>query len=239
MERIRVLVLDEDERACDELSANFNNQRQIQVTEQATDVEEGMFLASSCDVALVSNSLPNDGAILFTQKLPLVDVCIPVLIVGQDEANGAIVRFFEAGARGYVRREQAQDELCRSIMGLMRGEVYLPPELAFTLIVRLAELRQWFEESLPSSSSPADQLTRREREVLNLIGQDYSNQEIAERLIIEVGTVKNHVHNILSKLDVSSRREAAAFAAVVRFQSAWGSRQPSWLESRAESPFSH
>lgn len=238
MEMIRVLILDKDQRACDELAAGFNNQRQIQVVEHATDVNEGVFVAGSCDVALVSNSLPDDGAIIFTQKLPLVEICIPVLIVGQEETNGAIVRYFEAGARGYIRRERARDELCRSILGLMRGEVYLPPELAFTLIVRLAELRQWFEESLPSSS-PADQLTRREREVLNLIGQDYSNQDIAERLIIEVGTVKNHVHNILSKLNVSSRREAAAYAAVTRFQSVWDSRQPSWRESRVEAPYSH
>jgi DNA-binding NarL/FixJ family response regulator len=93
---------------------------------------------------------------------------------------------------------------------VFRGEALIPPDITAAIIARLADLSSWFE-GFNLAGIETQNLTRREREVLHLIGLDFTNQDIANYLIIEVGTVKNHVHNILAKLNVSSRREAANF----------------------------
>jgi RNA polymerase sigma factor (sigma-70 family) len=82
-------------------------------------------------------------------------------------------------------------------------------------MTRVTELAQLFGE-IESGINEAIDLTPREREILELIGQGLTNQEIADRLVIEVGTVKNHVHSILQKLDVSSREAAASHLALIR-----------------------
>jgi DNA-binding NarL/FixJ family response regulator len=107
------------------------------------------------------------------------------------------------------------DELFRHIQSVHRGKTLLSPSLAAVLMARLAELATCFEEMKPGLNQDLN-LTPREREVMELLGQDFSNQEIADQLVIEVGTVKNHVHSILSKLNVSNRREAATYAATTR-----------------------
>jgi two-component system, NarL family, nitrate/nitrite response regulator NarL len=85
--------------------------------------------------------------------------------------------------------------------------------LASEIVARFAELARCIESEMPVSNVIAC-LTPREREVLKLIGRNFSNRDIADHLIIEVGTVKNHVHNILSKLNVRSRRETASYLPV-------------------------
>jgi DNA-binding NarL/FixJ family response regulator len=106
------------------------------------------------------------------------------------------------------------DELLRNIRAAYRGEALVSPEIAGALMSRVTELAQIFAEvtSIPESV----ELTSREHEVLKLVAKDLSNQEIADRLVIEVGTVKNHVHSILQKLNASSREDAAAYWSIIK-----------------------
>ncbi len=96
------------------------------------------------------------------------------------------------------------------------GKARVSPDIAAALMSRVAELAQLVSQA--SISPEAGELTPREMEVLKLIGQGLTNQEIAEHLVIELGTVKNHVHNILNKLGVSSRRDAVGYLVVAREQ---------------------
>lgn len=94
------------------------------------------------------------------------------------------------------------------------GEALVSPNIAAALMSRVSELAQLFAD-VESGLNEAADLTPRECEILGLIGQGLTNQEIADRLVIEVGTVKNHVHSILQKLEVGNRRDAAAYLAVI------------------------
>jgi DNA-binding NarL/FixJ family response regulator len=184
----------------------------IQVVGSVTSVEEALELASSgnCDVVLVRNNLPNDGALELAQALKGDEVAAKVVITGVAEQEEVILRFIEAGAAGYVLSSESVTELVEKIHAAHRGEALVSPEIAGALISRITELTE--VRPIPEYRYRLDQiaeLTPREGEVLDLIGEGLSNQEIADRLVIEVGTVKNHVHSILQKLDASDRDDAA------------------------------
>jgi DNA-binding NarL/FixJ family response regulator len=207
---IRVLIVDHIRLTGDMFSAVLDDQPDIDVIGFCTSPQMALSQLKNCDVVLVSTNFPEDGAIPLIKSISRQGTGIKVLVVGLAESNKTIVRFIEAGSHGFIRREDSVEDLLKNIRSAYRGEALLAPDLASELISRLAELSYTFEELQPDSGHIAC-LTAREREVLRLIGRDFSNREIANHLIIEVGTVKNHVHNILSKLNVKSRREAASF----------------------------
>jgi DNA-binding NarL/FixJ family response regulator len=129
----------------------------------------------------------------------------PVVGFGVDEVEGEILACAEAGLAGYVPSDASLDELVLQIESVLRGELLCTPRMAAALFRHL-DLR----EPSPSQRGISRILTARERQVLHLIDVGLSNKEIAERLNIEVSTVKNHVHNLFDKLHVSSRMQAAA-----------------------------
>jgi DNA-binding NarL/FixJ family response regulator len=129
----------------------------------------------------------------------------PVVAVGIPHAEECLIRLAEAGVLGFVEREATVDDVVASVESAARGEASCPPRVATTLLRRLSVLT-----SPPAAASDSSALTARERQIVDLIAEGLSNKEIAKRLYIEVATVKNHVHNILEKLQVTRRSEAAA-----------------------------
>ncbi|MBI5105358.1 MAG: response regulator transcription factor [Solirubrobacterales bacterium] len=121
------------------------------------------------------------------------------------EREDEVVACAEAGAAALVTAAQPLDELVRALEGAVRGEAACTPVVGAALLRRLTELA-----ARTSDPAAAAGLTAREREVLGLIDEGLSNKQIAARLCIECATVKNHVHNILEKLHVHRRGEAAA-----------------------------
>jgi len=128
---------------------------------------------------------------------------LPVVALGVAGLEEDVVACVEAGATGYVTREESLKDLTAVVESAARGELQCSPTIAGSLLRRVAAAGH--REPSPSRA----QLTAREREILRLIGQDLSNKQIAVRLGIGVATVKNHVHNLLEKLNVHRRREAA------------------------------
>lgn len=134
---------------------------------------------------------------------PLVALDVPV-------TGAAMVEYAEAGVVGYVSREGSVEDVVRTIRAAHGGDIACEPVLAATLVraVRSAAAPQ---PPAPASAGAFAALTAREQEIARLIAfEGLSNKEIAERLIIELSTVKNHVHNVLVKLGVSRRSQAAA-----------------------------
>jgi DNA-binding NarL/FixJ family response regulator len=217
---IRVLIVNQVSLTCDMFATILSEQPDIEVVGYSTNIASALANIDRCDVVVASTNLSEEGAIELTRAIVRSDKPARVLIVGLTETRAAIVRYIEVGAQGYVHREDSVDELIRNIRSIYKGEALVTPDIAAALMIRLAELATSIEDVRPASPETT-KLTPREREVLKLIGRNYTNQDIANHLIIEVGTVKNHVHNILSKLKVNSRREAANYLPIIKERRRW------------------
>lgn len=208
---IRVLTVHEIRLMCEVIAASLKSDPTIEVVGCATTLEEAQAIGPHCDVILVSSALPNGGALAVTRAFKSFP-SVAVVVLGLPESEPAILPFIEAGAVGYVCRENSADELLETVRSVSAGEARVSPAVAAALIARMSELADWVKQSngaLEGCETRAN-LTERECQVLALVAEGCSNQEIAQQLTIELGTVKNHVHNILRKLNVASREEAAA-----------------------------
>jgi two-component system nitrate/nitrite response regulator NarL len=154
------------------------------------------------DVALVEIGLPDLDAI--ASALSERSSRIPLVVLGIADSDADVLACAERGAAGYVTRDASVEELTVTIRQAANGELNCSPRTAGSLIRRLGALAAELK-----LGPQRVQLTHREREVAALMRQDLSNKEIATRLRIEVATVKNHVHNVLDKLNVHRRADAA------------------------------
>lgn len=153
------------------------------------------------DVALVD--LPTASAAQAAQQLSASSPRSRIISLAPEDSEVAILKLLEAGIAGFVPSGASEEDLVRTIEEAMRGELYLPPRITGALVARLKT-----PTSGRSEASPQPQLTPRESEIVGLLEQGLTNKEIASRLAVEVGTVKNHVHHILEKLSVHRRSEA-------------------------------
>jgi two-component system nitrate/nitrite response regulator NarL len=155
------------------------------------------------DVVLLDTSA--SGSLDVLRELTAGAPHAKVVALGVSESEPDVVAYAEAGVAGYVTREQAVDDLIEAVVAVARGEAACTPRAAAMLMHRVSALAGQPNGNVGRSVA----LTHREREILGLIRDGLSNKEISSRLWIELPTVKNHVHNILEKLGVSGRHEAA------------------------------
>jgi len=213
----RVLIIERILLTCEVIAAALDNEPNISETGIAISMEQALqkLRTEEYHLAIISTSLPNGAALDLTQRIAAEYPHIKMIILGVVNSEAVILRFIEAGALGYVFREDSVDALLQNVQAVIEGRALIEPEIAASLIERGASLTH---ELLEQGANPEQyaELTAREKEVLSLIEQGLTNQEIAETLVIELGTVKNHVHNILNKLNVNSRKDAAAERALIK-----------------------
>lgn len=170
------------------------------------------------DVVLLDSDSPNSvGAVV------AVVSAVPstrVVALAMPEVEPRLVALAEAGIAGYVSREGSIDDLVAVIESVSRGEMLCSPRMAATLLRRVTVLAA---ERRPARS--CGHLTARQCEIVGLIAEGLTNKEIARRLCIELPTVKNHLHAIFARLDVSRRSEAAALALEHGLASAYATRR--------------
>jgi two-component system, NarL family, nitrate/nitrite response regulator NarL len=202
---IRAAVVVETSFYREGLAAALAQADGLSVVGQARDRVGGVSLTRQArpDVVLLDVGLPRraEAVAAMTSAAPaarIVALCV-------DDAATEVLPLAEAGVAGYVTRDQSLDELLDVVRSVARDEMPCSPGVAAALMRRLAA-RAAAEPGRGDDTG----LTPREREVLELIRDGKSNQEIAGELVIEVSTVKNHVHNILEKLRVKDRAQAAA-----------------------------
>jgi DNA-binding NarL/FixJ family response regulator len=156
---------------------------------------------AGADVILLDMAVPEgyQTARVVREMTPV----IPLVAIGIADSDAEVIACAEAGATAYVTREGSVAELVAAVRSAARGELICSPRVAGTLVRRVATLAG--ERQAVGQTA---RLTQREREIASLIGH-LSNKEIATRLRIEVATVKNHVHNLLEKLNAHSRLEVS------------------------------
>ncbi|MBI3967514.1 MAG: response regulator transcription factor [Chloroflexi bacterium] len=200
---IRILIVDDHTVVRQGLRMFLGLDPDLEVIGEASDGAEGLRLAKQLepDVVLMDMLMPVMDGITATAKIRAELPNTEVVALTSVLDDGSVVGAVKAGAIGYLLKNTQGDELCRAIKAAAAGQVQLSPQAAARL---MREVRA------PESPEP---LTERETEVLRLLAQGRANKEIARELHIGERTVKTHVSNVLMKLGVQSRTQAALYAA--------------------------
>ncbi len=185
--------------------------RGIEVAAMTGDGGEGLRLSEELDldIILLDLRMPKMGGIEVLKKLRERNVTTPVVMLTTSSDERDLVESLRCGAQGYLLKEMEPDDLVVALRDVVAGKSVVAPGLTDVLA---KVVRQGDTESMAEASSPFDDLTPREREILGHLSEGQSNKVIARNLGISDGTVKLHVKSILRKLDVHSRVEAAVMA---------------------------
>jgi DNA-binding NarL/FixJ family response regulator len=205
---IRVLVADDHRLFRDGLRALLNSAPDLELVGEAGDGEEVVAQAAVLqpDVILMDLQLPGINGVEATRRILHSQPRVNVLVLTMFEDTDTVLAAMRAGARGYILKDADEEALLRSVRAVASGEALFGPGVAERLMRYLAE-------ATPSAERAAfPELTDREREVLWLLAQGLSNQEVADRMGISLKTARNHVSNILGRLQVADRTEAVARA---------------------------
>jgi DNA-binding NarL/FixJ family response regulator len=199
---IRVLIVDDHGIVRRGISALLSTETDIEVLGEATNGAEGVEKAEALrpDVVLMDMVMPIMDGIEATRRITAMKNGPRVLVLTSFAADDKVFPAIKAGALGYLLKDSSPDDLLHAIRSVHRGNLVLPQDLA----VKLMQPQQ--------TVAALDQLTERETDVLRLLAQGQSNQEIAVNLSISTTTVRSHVSNILLKLGVSNRTQAALIA---------------------------
>jgi DNA-binding NarL/FixJ family response regulator len=208
---IRLLIADSVQLFRECLTSFLIKQEGLAVVGQAADVTEALQMTKlrQPDVVLVGSGLSKSEALELTNEISSMNPHSKLVILGMPEVEQTVFEFIEAGASGYILKQSSLTDLLDAIEVVHKGEAVCSPRIAYSVFARIAQLSQ-SSDNHSEIQSPI--LTVREEEILQLIVDGLSNKQIAGRLFISLSTVKNHVHNILEKLDVRSRAEAVNYA---------------------------
>lgn len=204
MEAIRVLIADDHPLFRRGVRELLDDLPDYEVAGEAISGEEAVAQAAwiQPDVVLMDIRMPGLNGIEATRQIVAQSPHVRVLMVTMFEDDNSIFLAMRAGARGYILKDAAEEELLRAIKAAAGGEAIFSPTVAARVINYFAE---------PKLAAPRDafpELTEREREVLALVANGLSNAEIAAQLALSLKTVRNHVSNIFSKLQVADRARA-------------------------------
>ncbi|MEV8336615.1 response regulator transcription factor [Streptomyces niveus] len=203
--KIRVLLVDDHQVVRRGLRTFLEIQDDIEVVGEASDGDEGVAGAEELrpDVVLMDIKMPGTDGIEALRKLRELANPAKVLIVTSFTEQRTVVPALRAGAAGYVYKDVDPEALAGAIRSVHAGHVLLQPEVAGALLA---------QDDPGAGHGRGSSLTDREREVLTLIADGRSNREIARALVLSEKTVKTHVSNILMKLDLADRTQAALWA---------------------------
>ncbi|MFF5916725.1 response regulator [Streptomyces flavochromogenes] len=203
--QIRVLLVDDHQVVRRGLRTFLEVQDDIEVVGEASDGDEGVARAEELrpDVVLMDVKMPGTDGIEALKRLRELDNPAKVLVVTSFTEQRTVVPALRAGASGYVYKDIDPDALAGAIRSVHAGHILLQPEVAGALLS---------QDDSPGGTGRGSTLTEREREVLGLIADGRSNREIARALVLSEKTVKTHVSNILMKLDLADRTQAALWA---------------------------
>jgi two-component system, NarL family, response regulator LiaR len=204
---IRVMLVDDQVIVCEGLAVVLNANKNITVVGMAHDGAQALALLPSLqpDVVLMDLKMPVMNGVQATRAIREGFPDVAVLILTTYDEDGWVVDAIRAGASGYLLKDTGRDELAAAVEGVVAGKRPVDPQIA-------GKLFQYVQFGVPSQGRIAEQLTERERRILSLLASGLTNAAIGDRLALAEGTVRNHVTNILAKLEVADRAQATALA---------------------------
>jgi DNA-binding NarL/FixJ family response regulator len=207
MDSIRILIADDHPLFRDGLRTLLESVGDMQVVGEAATGDEALArtLALQPEIILMDIKMPGLNGIEASRRILQASPHIRILILTMFEDDESVFAAIRAGARGYLLKGAVQEETLRAIRAVASGEAIFGPAIA-------ERLMHYFAHSSPGTRHSTEQffpeLTEREYQILTLLAQRKSNAEIAAHLVLSPKTVRNHVSNILSKLQVADRTEA-------------------------------
>ncbi|APS21245.1 DNA-binding response regulator [Streptomyces sp. CS149] len=210
-EPIRVLVVDDHALFRRGLEIVLAQEEDIQVIGEAGDGSEAVDKAADLlpDIVLMDVRMPKRGGIEACTAIKEVAPSAKIIMLTISDEEADLYEAIKAGATGYLLKEISTDEVATAIRAVADGQSQISPSMASKL---LTEFKSMIQRTDERRLVPAPRLTDRELEVLKLVATGMNNRDIAKELFISENTVKNHVRNILEKLQLHSRMEAVVYA---------------------------
>jgi DNA-binding NarL/FixJ family response regulator len=208
---VRVLIADDHALFRRGLNMVLESEEGIEVIAEAEDGEDAIAKAEEFapDVVLMDVRMPRVSGIEATRQIRDVIPTAKILMLTVSDEEEDLYEAIKAGANGYLLKEISIEEVADAIRSVVQGQSLISPSMASKLLNEFNTLAKQADEK-PRLQAP--RLTTRELEVLKLVAQGMSNRDVAEALFIAENTVKNHVRNILEKLQLHSRMEAVVYA---------------------------
>ena len=208
MSPIRILVADDQSLFREGLRTLLSVQPGFEVVGEAVNGEEAVRMAAILrpDVVLMDVRMPVLDGVAATRRLHTISPDCRVIVLTTFDDDEYVFEALRAGAIGYLLKDAPSERLFEAIRVGSRGESFLQPAVAAKVVAEFARLA---DKPSIHPSPLIESLSEREREILRLVSDGASNREIANRLVIAEGTVKNHITNILGKLGVTDRTQAA------------------------------
>ena len=212
MEPIKVLIVDDHNLFRRGIAAVLVNEPDLKVVGEASDGLEAIKKTKEIapDVVLMDLNMPRCSGLEATQALQAEMPQVNILVLTVSESESDLFTAMKFGAKGYILKNAEPEELTHAIFHIARGGVIISPLMATKLLTEFKDLRARAErESVPQADAV---LSPREGEVLQLVAKGATNKEIGESLFISENTVKTHLQNIMEKLHLVNRSQAAAYA---------------------------
>jgi len=206
MKKIRLLVVDDQTVVREGLAAILTNYSDIEVICQSADAIQAVEIIKKekPDVLLLDMMMPNQDGLTTIPKVREVSPNTRILVVTAYAENDLVYQAIKAGALGYILKDATRDQLLQAVRDVDQGRASLQPSIAVKLIQEINHPTEL--------TYTADPLTRRELETIRLIARGLSNQEIAEKLVVNERTIAKYVSSILDKLQLANRTQAALYA---------------------------
>lgn len=211
-DKIRVLVADDQQLVREGLRALLDLVPDIGVVGEASNGAEAVERTRQLepDVVLMDVQMPKLDGVAATRQIHMTCPKVKVIILTTFDDDEYVFEGLRAGAAGYLLKDVPSEQLAQAIRAAARGEAFIQPSVTRKVVAELTRLTE--RERVRREQPLAEPLSLREMKVLTLLAEGLSNHEIAERLTIAPGTVKNHIGNILSKLNARDRTQAVLLA---------------------------
>src|SRR5579864_9103221 len=213
-EPIRTMIVDDHALFRRGLEMVLEGEADIELVGQASDGAEAVEKAAESlpDIVLMDIRMPRSNGIEACRAMKEAAPSAKIVILTISDEEEDLFEAIRAGASGYLLKDIPLDELAGSVRAVHEGQSLINPSMAGKLLSEFATLAKRDSDEGPAKHAPAPKLTEREMEVLRLVARGMNNRDIAKELFISENTVKNHVRNILEKLQIHSRMEAVMIA---------------------------